>query len=100
LRGGLIVGVVVPADVLAGEVVAIAPVVHDIPDHLSGRRDVMAEVAAVFHVLAAESSNRSQGGVDAKGRQAGAVARLVGRAVKLLLGRAVEAVRVPGKDRA
>ena len=75
--GGLVVRVGVPADVLAGQLVAVADRVELVED-LAVARDRVAEVVALDHVLAAPSGDRGQRRVDLERWQPGArAARLV-----------------------
>ena len=85
-RRGLVVRVGVPADVLAGDLVAEADrrELGEDPARVAG--DVMAEVVAVDHVLAAPASNRGQRRVHVQGLQAGARSRAVGEGDQLGLG--------------
>src|SRR4029078_3233803 len=59
-----VVGVVVPADVLAGDRAAVVLLVEDVEDVIAGRRDVVAEVVAGDHVLAPPAGDRRERRID------------------------------------
>jgi len=70
--GRLVVRVVVLTDVLAGQLEAVATPGHLVEDGAAGRvGDVMAEVVADDHVLAAPAGERREGAVDDQRLEAG-----------------------------
>ena len=68
--GGLVVGVRVPADILAGQPVAVAVRVELVED-LAVARDRVAEVVALDHVLASPRATEVERRVDLERRQPG-----------------------------
>ena len=98
LGGRHVVGVVVPADVLAGHLVAVAARRHLVED-LAGARDVVAEVVALDHVLAPPAGDRAKRRVPAQCLPPGACPGLVGQGHELLLGCRAERVRAPAEGR-
>ena len=78
-RGRLVVGIVVPADVLARELVAVALVGHHVEDRVAIGRDAVAEVVALDHVLRPATGDRLQLRVDLERAEAVRGAGLVRR---------------------
>ena len=90
-----VVGVVVPADVLAGDRVAVVLLVEDVEDVVAARRDVVAEVVAGDHVLAPPAGDRRERRVDLERAEPGRRPRLVREADELPLRGGAERARAP-----
>ena len=91
----LVVGPIVPADVFAGHLVAVALLVHHGEDQLAAGRDVVAEVVARGHVLGAPAREPGKCRVPVQRRETGAGAGLVRQREELLLGRGGKRVVSP-----
>jgi hypothetical protein len=94
--GRLIVRVGVPADVLAGGLVAVADAGERVED-AAASRDVVAEVVPLDHVLAPPARDRGQGRVNLESPQPGACAGAVGQCDEFGFGRRIERVAIPGQ---
>ena len=94
-----VVRVVVPADVLAGQRIAVAPTVH-LAEDVSARRirNRVVEVIPHDHVLRPPTGDGGQGGIDLEGSQPGVGAGLIGQRDQLLLVGGAEGIGVPRED--